>query len=88
MTVDLVVANGMAPARFSAADAEALAAAADGPEIRAALRAHGHARAQRTQLRRLRRHVRAPVATLPFRFDGPLDLPGLEALSAELERAL
>ncbi len=88
MTVDLIVANGLLPARFSTADAQALAAAPDGPEIRAALRAHGHARSQRSQLRRLRRHARAPVTTLPFSFDGPLDLPGLDALSAELERAL
>ena len=88
MTVDLVVANGLLPGRFSTGEAEALVAAGDRPEIRAALRAHGHARSQRTQLRRLRRHARAPVTTLPFSFDGPLDLPGLEALSAELERAL
>jgi anion-transporting ArsA/GET3 family ATPase len=91
MTVDLIVANGLLPGRFSAGDAQALAAADNGagaPEIRAALRAHGRARSQRTQLRRLRRHARAPVTTLPFRFDGPLDLPGLDALSGELERAL
>ncbi len=91
MTVDLVVANGLVPGRFSTGEAEALAAVQDGaggPEIRAALRAHGQARSQRSQLRRLRHHARAPVTTLPFSFDGPLDLPGLEALSAELERAL
>lgn len=88
MTVDLVVANGILPARFSAAEAEALDAAPDGPEVRAARRAHAHGKAQRAQLRRLRRGVRAPVTTLPFDFGGPLDLPGLDALSVELERAL
>jgi anion-transporting ArsA/GET3 family ATPase len=88
LDVGLVVANGMLPARFSAADAEALAAAPDGPEIRAALRAHGHARAQHTQLRRLRRGTRAPVSTLPFSFDGPLGLDALGLLSTDLERAL
>ena len=85
MTVDLVVADGMAPARFSTAEAETLAAAADGPEVRAALRAHGHARAQRTQLRRLRRHVRAPVTTLPHLFE---EDDRLAALARELEGVL
>jgi anion-transporting ArsA/GET3 family ATPase len=91
MTVDLIVANGLEPARFSAAEAEALRVAPDGvggAEIRAALRAHRRAKVQRAQLRRLRRGARAPVATLPFDPDGPLDLPGLDALSLELERSL
>ncbi len=88
LPVGLVVANGLLPARFSTGEAEALAAAPDRPEIRAARRAHARARAQRSQLRRLRRHARAPVATLPFLFDDALGGEQLTALSAELERAL
>jgi len=52
--------------------------------VRAARHAHARGHAQRTQLRRLRRGVRAPVATLPFVFDGDR----LERLARELERAL
>ena len=87
LEVDLVVANGMLAQRFSAAEARALAAAPDGPEVRAARRAHARARAQRAQLRRLRRGARAPVATLPFAFDGRRPR-GLARLARELERAL
>jgi anion-transporting ArsA/GET3 family ATPase len=84
LEVGLVVANGMLPRRFSAADARALDAAVDSPEIRAARHAHARAAAQRSQLERLRRGVRAPVATLPFVFDGD----HLVRLARELERAL
>jgi anion-transporting ArsA/GET3 family ATPase len=84
LEVSLVVANGMLPRRFSAAEARALDAAADSPEVRAARHAHARSGAQRAQLQRLRRGVRAPVATLPFVFDGaPFRL-----LARELERAL
>ncbi|HMI69812.1 MAG TPA: ArsA-related P-loop ATPase, partial [Solirubrobacteraceae bacterium] len=84
LDVGLVVANAVLPQRFSAAEAVALEAAPDGPEVRAARHAGARARAQRTQLRRLRRGVRAPVATLPFVFDGdPMAL-----LARELERSL
>jgi anion-transporting ArsA/GET3 family ATPase len=86
LEVDLVVCNGVLPQRFAAADARALAAAPDGPEVRAARHAHARARAQRAQLQRLRRGARAPVATLPFAFDdGPARLA---RLARELERAL
>jgi anion-transporting ArsA/GET3 family ATPase len=84
LEVGLVVANGMLPQRFSAADARALDAAADSSEVRAARHAHARAGAQRAQLQRLRRGVRAPVATLPFVFDGDQ----LARLARELERAL
>jgi anion-transporting ArsA/GET3 family ATPase len=89
LEVGLVVANAVLPQRFSAADARALAAARDGgAPVRAARTAHARAQAQRSQLRRLRRHARAPVATLPF-----LPVPALgreehERLAAELEDAL
>jgi anion-transporting ArsA/GET3 family ATPase len=80
----LVVANGMLPQRFSAADARSLEAAPDSPEVRAARHAHARAASQRAQLRRLRRGARAPVATLPFVFDGD----HLDRLARELERTL
>jgi anion-transporting ArsA/GET3 family ATPase len=84
LEVGLVVANGMLPRRFSAADARTLDAASDSPEVRAARHAHARAAAQRAQLQRLRRGVRAPIATLPFVFDGD----HLARLARELERAL
>jgi anion-transporting ArsA/GET3 family ATPase len=84
LDVGLVVANAVLPQRFSAAEAVALEAAPDGPEVRAARHAGARARAQRTQLRRLRRGARAPVATLPFVFDGD----PMAQLARELERAL
>jgi anion-transporting ArsA/GET3 family ATPase len=94
MEVDAVVVNALHPARFSAADARALASldGRGGPAPRAALRAalseHGRARAERAQLRRLRRAVNAPVSTLPRIFEPELGRDGLEQLSAELERKL
>jgi anion-transporting ArsA/GET3 family ATPase len=84
LDVGLVVANAVLPQRFSAAEAVVLEAAPDGPEVRAARHAGARARAQRTQLRRLRRGARAPVATLPFVFDGD----PMAQLARELERAL
>jgi anion-transporting ArsA/GET3 family ATPase len=84
LEVDLVVAHGVLPQRFSAADARALDAASDGAAVRAARHAHARARAQRTQLRRLRRGARAPVATVPFVFGGD----HLERLARELEHVL
>jgi anion-transporting ArsA/GET3 family ATPase len=84
LDVGLVLANGMLPRRFSAADARALDAADDSPEVRAARHAHARAAAQRSQLERLRRGARARVATLPFVFDGDR----LARLARELERVL
>ena len=84
LEVGLVVANGVLPQRFSAAEARALERARDRPEVRAARHASARARAQRAQLRRLRRGARATVATLPFVFDGD----PMERLTRELERAL
>jgi anion-transporting ArsA/GET3 family ATPase len=84
LEVGLVVANAVLPQRFSAAEAVALETAPDGPEVRAARHAGARARAQRSQLRRLRRGARAPVTTLPFVFDGD----PMARLALELERAL
>jgi anion-transporting ArsA/GET3 family ATPase len=86
LEVDLVVCNGMLSQRFAAADARALAAAPDGPEVRAARHSHARARAQRGQLQRLRRGARARVVTLPFAFaDGAARVA---RLARELERSL
>jgi anion-transporting ArsA/GET3 family ATPase len=86
LEVGLVVCNGVLAQRFAAADMSALDAAPDRPEVRAARHAHARARAQRSQLRRLRRRVRAPVVTLPFVFDE--DGQKHARLARELERAL
>jgi anion-transporting ArsA/GET3 family ATPase len=85
LEVELLVCNGMLPQHFSAADARALEAATDGPEVRAARHAHARAGAQRAQLRRLRRRARAPVTTLPHVFD---EGDRLAALARALEGAL
>jgi anion-transporting ArsA/GET3 family ATPase len=84
LDVGLVVANGVLPQRFSAAEVRRLQAVPDGPEVSAALHAAARARAQRAQLRRLRRGARAPVTTLPFVFDGDI----LASLARALDRAL
>jgi anion-transporting ArsA/GET3 family ATPase len=86
LEVDLVVCNGMLAQRFDAADTRALAAAPDGPEVRAARHAHARARAQRGQLQRLRRGARAPVATLPFAVED--GLARIARLARALERSL
>ena len=92
--VGAIVANGVYPERFSPAEAERLASL-DGrgsPEARAALRAalfeHRRARAQRGELRRLKREAEAPVLTLPYLFEPELGRAELEQLSRELERKL
>jgi anion-transporting ArsA/GET3 family ATPase len=94
MKVDAVVANGLYPERFTVAEAGTLASV-DGrgsPGARAALRAalaeHSWARAQRSQLRRLRRGAKAEVTTLPYLFEPELSLEHIETLSIELERKL
>jgi anion-transporting ArsA/GET3 family ATPase len=86
--VDLVVANGLLPDRFAAADVRALRAAKRSRPVRAALMAHARARAQRAQLARLRRRARAPVVTLPFVSEAMLDAARIEPLVRALERAL
>jgi anion-transporting ArsA/GET3 family ATPase len=90
LEVGLVVANAVLPQRFSAADARALAAAATdgGAPLRAARTAHARAQSQRSQLRRLRRHARAPVATLPFLPVAALGREEHERLAAGLEDVL
>jgi len=94
MKLDAIVVNGLYPERFNGAEAEriadAQAAAADGSAdaLRAALSEHHRARAQRVQLRRLRREAGDQVATLPFLFEPELDFDDFERLSRELEKKL
>ena len=95
LEIDAIVVNAVYPERFSGADAEALSGfSPDGsrPALRAALEAalseHHRARAQRAQLRRLRRGAESEVTTLPFLFEPELGPESVERLSRELERKL
>ncbi|MGE5635839.1 MAG: ArsA family ATPase [Nocardioidaceae bacterium] len=94
MSVDLVVVNALYPERFTAADARAIESLdSRGSEearavLRAALSEHRRARAQRSQLRRLRRGASAPVTTLPYLFREQLGAADLEQLSRDLEGEL
>jgi anion-transporting ArsA/GET3 family ATPase len=88
LDIDVVVANGLLPDRFSAAEIGTLRAAPPSPPVDAALIAHARARAQRAQLARLRRAARAPVLTLPFVSAALLDAARIEPLVRALERAL
>lgn len=95
MALDAIVVNGLYPQRYTAAQAEELAAAAVNgvaPEIRSALLAavseHRRAKAQRAQLGRLRRGAGASVTTLPFLFQPQLDLDAFRELGEQLEGEL
>ncbi len=89
-----IVVNAVYPERFSGADAEAIASADGRPSpaardaLHAALSEHRRARAQRSQLRRLRSEAEAPVSTLPFLFEPEVGGKEVETLSRELERRL
>jgi anion-transporting ArsA/GET3 family ATPase len=94
MEVGQVVANGVLPGRFTAADVRRLRSL-DGQGTKAAQAAvgsalveHGRAEAQREQLERLRAEVRAPVTTLPYLFEPEPRRRELELLSDRLEEAL
>jgi hypothetical protein len=91
MEIDRAVVNALYPERFTREDADRLRAAVDGARngaVRAALAEHERVRGQRSQLRRLRRGLRAPVATLPFCFEPELGVEQLGELARRLERAL
>ena len=72
LDLSLVVVNAARPDRFAAAEARALADAADEAAVAAALGQHAVAREQRAQLARLRRGLggAVPTVTLPFRPEG------------------
>jgi anion-transporting ArsA/GET3 family ATPase len=94
MAVDHVVVNGVYPRRFDGDEARRLrwldgrGSPGASAALRAALAEHERARGQRSQLRRLRRHVRAPVATLPYLFEPQLGRRQVERLANELERSV
>jgi anion-transporting ArsA/GET3 family ATPase len=86
LPVDLVVANGVLPGRFTAGEERAVAAlGAEHAPVAAALAAHARHRTQQAQLVRLRRGAAAPVVTLPFVFEPELGARALTALSRLLE---
>ena len=90
VSVDRVYMNGLYPQRFSAAEAEQLAALAGSAEgrpqaaARAAVSEHRRSRSQRAQLARLRRRVQSPVKTLPFVFEPELGLEDARRLAGRL----
>ncbi len=91
VSVDRVYMNALYPERFSGDDVEQLEGATEsgGPKsasgaIRAALREHRRAEAQRRQLARLRELMTTAVSTLPFVFEPELGMDQLAALSEEI----
>jgi anion-transporting ArsA/GET3 family ATPase len=85
--LDRVFVNGCYPDRFSAAEASAIAEAdGDHPALRAALWEHTRARGQKSQVRRLRRAVEAPVSSLPYLFEEDDERERFERLSVEVEK--
>ena len=89
-----ILVNGVLPERLAAKDAKAIAAldGAGSREARealaVALAGRARARVQRSQLSRLRRGARAPVATLPFLLSPELGRDDVERLSRKLEGKL
>jgi anion-transporting ArsA/GET3 family ATPase len=85
--LDAVVVNGVLPRRFSARDIERLTAA-DGavaaPVAAAARRQHGQGSVQQSQLARLRRHIDAPVTTLPVVAAPRLEIEDVRDLARRL----
>jgi anion-transporting ArsA/GET3 family ATPase len=94
MEVERIVANGVLPDRFSAAEAKRLrgvgerGSQAAQAAIESAVVEHGRVVAQREQLERLRSETRAPVMTLPRLFEPEVQRRELELLSDLLEEAL
>ena len=84
MGLDGVVVNGLYPDRFTGDEVERMRSV-DGTAVQAALSEHRRARAQRAELRRLKKAVEAPVVTLPFLFQGDLGREAIDSLSEELE---
>ncbi len=87
--LDAVIVNGMLPRRFSAADVERLISRDGGvpaPVAAAARRQHGQASTQQSQVRRLRRHTRAHVTTLPYVAAAHLGLDEVRAPGRRLAR--
>jgi anion-transporting ArsA/GET3 family ATPase len=94
MEVVQVVANGVLPERFTAADVRRLRSLegqgtkAAQAAVTSALVEHRRAVGQQEQLERLSAEVRAPVMTLPYLFEPEPRRRELELLSDRLEEAL
>jgi len=94
MGLGAVIVNALYPQRFSREEAERISSldgrpsAAAQAAVRAAVLEHERARAQRSQLRKLKRGTEAPVMSLPYLFEPELGVNELETLSRELERKL
>ena len=89
MAIDRAVVNALYPERFTREEAKRLRSIHRGNgAVRAALAEVERVRGQRSQLRRLRRGLDAPVATLPFLFEPELGPEQLDELARRLERAL
>ena len=94
MAIDAIVVNALHPARFRPEEVRRLEGAAGGGSavaraaLAAALSEHRRGRAERAQLRRLRRAATAPVTTLPRIFEPELGSDEVSRLSLELERKL
>jgi anion-transporting ArsA/GET3 family ATPase len=88
-----VIVNGVLPRRFSAAELERLAVAAqDGDPVaqaaaRAARAVHERARLQRKQLARLRRRG-LELLPVPFQFRAELDLTAIRVIARQLGRQI
>jgi hypothetical protein len=85
--VETIVVNGLYPERFTREDVERLSSV-NGPAVAAAMAEYNRARSQRSELRRLKKAVDSPVATLPFLFEADLGREGIDELSRELEKKL
>jgi len=95
LPLDLVIVNGLYPARFEPEEiAELNAALARSRSalarsaLRAALSEHARAATQREQRDRLRDRVNGRMLELPYLFADHVGLPELEVLSGALEAAL
>ena len=84
--LEALVVNRLLPARFSAEDGHALAAAPDDPAIRSARWFHARAQAQKGELERLVGQLPAvPCITLPFLFEADLGRAHIEHLADLLD---
>jgi len=88
--LDLIVANGVYPVRFSADELAALESAANGNGLARAASAAATSQAarvgvQQEQLARLREGARGEIVELPYVFAPELDLKAVAGLAAELE---
>jgi anion-transporting ArsA/GET3 family ATPase len=94
MKLDAIVVNGLYPERFSRAERDRIdslngrGSPAAQAAVRAALLEDERSRAQRSQLRKLRRAAETSVVTLPYLFEPELAVGEIERLSRELERRL